>query len=74
MTDDDLGCGKHDAVFVIDILATVHTVEDLGLHLLNGCLLLVNLCEILFHAALEVIQYFLPIIKYIIHNRPPYNN
>ena len=71
MTDDDLRSREHDTMLVANILTIIQTVEDLCLHLLNSLFLLMNLCEILLHAALEVIQNLLPIIKYITHNLSP---
>ena len=71
MTDDDLRSREHDTMLVTNILTIIQTVKDFSLHLLNGLFLLMNLCEILLHAALEVIQNLLPIIKYITHNLSP---
>ena len=72
VTDDDLRSREHDAMLIIYILAIVQTLEDIGLHLLNGLFLLVNLSEILLYTILEVTQDLLPIVKYIIHSRSPF--
>ena len=67
IANHDLRRRQDDTVIIAVIVSLIKPVEDIRLDLLHLRLLLMDLFQILLHAALEFLKQLFPIIKYISH-------
>ena len=70
ITDDDLRCRQHQPLGITHIAAFLQLCHHVEFHLLHLSLALADLRQVFLYTALEVGEFFLPILEYIVHILP----